>query len=135
MITRQPSFKDYSKIAELASNTEFIAEWMYNSKQNKNCVSLVTIEKKKVIAVLLGEYLPKIERLELHYFNFPSDKPDVGKFILNKAVEVLSKCVKDIQVLGVFSDHQTLAKVNMKPKQTMYMLDLNEDDNDREITI
>lgn len=119
MLTRNATFKDFANISELSELREFIAKWMSYSNNNTKCVSLVTIENKKPIAALFGEFSPNNEILILQYFNFPKSRPEVGQFLINKAISKINE-TKVVQYSGLFNFYEQLEKVNMKPYETTY---------------
>lgn len=126
MITRIPTFKDYSKIAELINNTELVAQWIIYGKDNKNILSLITIEKKKVIAVLFCEYFAQDKLIDVVLFVFPLDKPEIGKFLIDKAIKHFKEQNNEVQfvrVVGLFTQHEQYQKMNMKPQETTYLLE------------
>ena len=127
MITRTATFKDYSKLAELVNNTELIAKWMMHNKENSNTLSLITIEKKKVIACFLCEYIDNTKGIESMLLLFPDGKPEIGKFLLDKSIQHFKDNKKNpefIQLLGMFQDSGQYEKMNMKPYETNYRMEL-----------
>lgn len=115
MITRQASFKDYSKLGELIG-TELVAQWMLHSRDNYNCVSLITLDKKQVIACYLGEY--KQNTVSTKFYSYPEDKPEIGQFLLSRVVMFFNVQNKEIKSI-ISTEVKTLW----------------EEDDDREIQI
>lgn len=126
MITRQATFKDFSKLAELVDNKEMIAKWMLYCKDKQNCISLVTIDKKKIIAVYIGEYEKDQKGIKTLLFLYPEEKENVGKFLLDRAIKMFEK-VEFLEVMGVFEQHDAFGKMGLKPFETNYMILLDKD--------
>lgn len=115
-----------AKVSELLNSTELVANWMLYSKDNSNTLSLITIDKKKLIACWLGEYLQNY--INTFVFIVPTEQPEIGKFLLNKAIKHFSeqnKPVDYLQVIGMSSESEQYQKLNMKPYETIYRMELS----------
>jgi len=126
MITRQPSINDYSKLAEL-TDRETIANWMLYAKDNMRVLSLVTIEKKEVVAGLLIEYNQFIERLETFLFLCPEDRPSIGTFLYDKAYNYFKEknmIAKDATVLSLAQETTKFNSMGFKPTHTIFIKEM-----------
>jgi len=109
MLTRKPNVKDYAELGEQVG-TQFIGDWMVQSADNPRLLSLITIDKKKIVASLLVEFNPNTEWLDTYLFFFPEETPNVGEYLVNKAKEEYKKNGSIPKGIGIISKFDYLDK-------------------------
>lgn len=119
MITRQPTFNDWSKLSDMFG-TEMIADWMVRSKDDPNWIAYTTIEHKAVIAALLGVFNKETKELELGLFLQPEGKPDIGNYLINKVIKEVIPDTEVITLMGDAKDQKAFKELNFKPVLITY---------------
>ena len=125
MISRKPTFNDWSKLAEMFSQ-EMVAEWMVRSNEDPKWISYVTIDHKQIIAAILGVYNDQTKDLEIGIFMQPEGKPDIGNYLINKTLNNgIPKDIQSITMLGDANKQEAYKALNFNPLVITYRREVN----------